>query len=152
MNARYATLFAAEAREQLAAVTAGVLALESASAEGPPSRAADAGAADVRTAVDAVFRAVHTVKGMSATMGYAAVEHVAHAVESLLARVRSGEAVATAALVEALLDGADALDAAVEAAVQGTVAPDVARVVAVLEAAAEASTVLPDDGSVDVTH
>jgi hypothetical protein len=49
MNARYATLFAAEAREQLAAVTAGVLALESASAEGPPARAADAGAADVRT-------------------------------------------------------------------------------------------------------
>jgi hypothetical protein len=85
-------------------------------------------------------------------MGYAAVEHVRHAIESLLARVRSGEAAATAALVEALLDGADALDAAVEAAVQGTVAPDVTRVVAVLEAAAEVSALPPDDGGVEVAH
>lgn len=130
--ARYATLFAAEAREQLAAVTAGVLALEAASVDAVP--AADA----VRDAVDAVFRAVHTVKGMSATMGYAAVERVAHAVESLLARVRAGDTALSAELVEALLDGADALDAAVDAAVSGRAAPDVARVLARLAAAVEA--------------
>ena len=41
--------------------------------------------------VGAIFRAVHTMKGMSATMGYATVAALAHELETLLDRVRRAE-------------------------------------------------------------
>ena len=53
---RYAELFRTESREQLTAINRALLSLE----EG----------ADPVEPVSVVFRAVHTVKGMSATMGY----------------------------------------------------------------------------------
>ena len=73
---RYAELYRVESREQLAALNRALLQLE----EG----------GDPAEPVGAVFRAVHTVKGMSATMGYHAVAEFAHEVESLLDRVRRG--------------------------------------------------------------
>ena len=113
--AKYAALFADESREHLAAAGAALLALEGAAARGEPAG----------PAVDAAFRAVHTVKGMSATMGYAVVERVAHEMESALAQLRDGTRAVDASLVDALLGAADALESAVEAAVGETAAPDV---------------------------
>src|SRR6185295_896704 len=55
----------------------------------------------------------------SATLGYTAVATLAHEMESLLDRVRSGEHTVTADTVDLLLAGADALEASVERAVAG---------------------------------
>jgi two-component system chemotaxis sensor kinase CheA len=66
--------------------------------------------------VDTIFRAVHTMKGMSATMGYHAVAEFAHEVESLLDRVRRGEQSLAAELMDALFAATDALEAGVDEA------------------------------------
>lgn len=99
---RYADLFRTESRDQLSAINAALLALE----QGETSR----------EPVDAIFRGVHTIKGMSATMGYAAVAEFSHELESLLDKVRSGEQGLTPDLMDALFAAADALEAGVDAA------------------------------------
>ncbi|MBL8997431.1 MAG: chemotaxis protein CheA [Gemmatimonadales bacterium] len=99
---RYADLFRTESRDQLSAINAALLALE----QGETSR----------EPVDAIFRGVHTIKGMSATMGYAAVAEFSHELESLLDKVRSGDQGLTPDLMDALFAAADALEAGVDAA------------------------------------
>src|SRR5688572_14646460 len=71
----------------------------------------------------AIFRAVHTIKGMSATMGYTAVAELSHELETLLDRVRRAEIGVTPELMEVLFRSADALEASIEAAVRGQRAP-----------------------------
>src|SRR5688500_7939787 len=84
-------------------------------------------------AVDVLFRAVHTIKGMSATMGYRAVADLAHEMEDLLDRVRQGRMTPDATLVDTLFAACDALEQSIELAVEegedddGAVAPVVAR-------------------------
>ena len=56
-----------------------------------------------------IFRAAHTLKGSSAMLGYTAMSRVAHAMESLLEKLRNGEVVVTPELVDALLHSLDAL-------------------------------------------
>lgn len=97
---KYAELFRTESREQLSAVNRALLRLEQGDAS--------------RESVDAVFRGVHTIKGMSATMGYTAVAEFAHELESLLDKVREGAQTITAELMDALFVAADALEDGVE--------------------------------------
>lgn len=111
--ARYRDLFLTEARDHLVVINQALIALEHTPA------GADAGG-ERRESVDALFRAVHTVKGMSGVMGYAAVGALTHAMETRLALVRSGDTPLDAGELALLFDAADALEAAVEAAV----APD----------------------------
>ncbi len=66
--------------------------------------------------VSVVFRAVHTVKGMSATMGYHAVAEFAHQLESVLDRVRRGDQLLAPDLMDALFASADALEGAIDGA------------------------------------
>ena len=103
--AKYAELFLTESREHLSAINAALLALERTD--------------DPTDGVGALFRAVHTLKGMSATLGYTGVSSLAHEMESLLDRVRRGEHHVTVETVDLLLAGADALEASVERAVAG---------------------------------
>ena len=65
-------LYRSESRDYLDALGRAILALER--GEG-------------RDAVDEAFRVVHTLKGMSAAMGYQAVATLAHGVEHMLERV-----------------------------------------------------------------
>lgn len=102
---RYADLFRSESREQLSEINRALLDLE--------------GAPGDRTPVQGLFRAVHTLKGMSATMGYAAVAAFAHELESLLDAVRSGDQGISAELMDVLFAAADVLEAGVERAVEG---------------------------------
>lgn len=103
--ARYAELFRTEAREHLAGIDEAL------------TRLADGGG---RADIDALFRATHTIKGMAAAMGYASVESLSHAIESLLDFVRSGAAtIARADLVALLFDATDALSSHVDDAVEG---------------------------------
>src|SRR2546422_6716952 len=71
---QYAELFLAESREHLSACNQLLLEWERAPASPAP--------------VAGVFRAVHTVKGMAATMGYARVTDLAHRTENLLDLLR----------------------------------------------------------------
>ena len=102
---RYADLFRTESREQLAVINRALLSLES--------------GIDASEPVDEIFRAVHTVKGMSATMGYQAVAEFSHEMESLLDRVRRGEQLLAPELMDALFAAADALEAGIEGAMEG---------------------------------
>jgi len=71
----YLDLFVAEAREHLAAAQELTLALEAGAAEG---------------SLRELFRHVHSVKGMAASMGLTAMSALAHDGESLLDRLRAG--------------------------------------------------------------
>jgi two-component system chemotaxis sensor kinase CheA len=102
---RYAELFLTESREHLSAINHQLLALERGSGGAEP--------------VGAIFRAVHTVKGMSATMGYAAVAELAHEMETLLDAMRRGERDVTPPVMDALFAAADALETAVELSASG---------------------------------
>lgn len=103
--ARYAELFLTESRDNLVAVNEALLRLER------DPREADA--------IDAAFRAVHTIKGMAGVMGYAAVADLAHDMEALLASARDEHRGLRSDDPPLLFEGADALEAAIEASVAG---------------------------------
>src|SRR2546426_4414685 len=120
---QYAELFLAESREHLSACNQLLLDWERSPANLAP--------------VGGLFRAVHTVKGMAATMGYARVTDLAHRAENLLDLVRRGGRPATDDLLQLLFRARDALEHAVELSVVGREDEiDVAEVVADLEGAA----------------
>src|SRR5688572_1008017 len=102
---RYADLFLTESREHLSAINHLLLELERAPTAAEP--------------LSAIFRAVHTVKGMSATMGYEAVASLSHELETVLDAVRRGERTITPTIMDALFEAADVLETAVEQAVRG---------------------------------
>ena len=106
-QSQYAELFLTESREHVSAMNQWLLQLE---------REGAAGGAE---AVGAIFRAVHTVKGMSATMGYSMVAELSHEMETLLDRVRHGELVVNGELMDLLFRAADVLEVAIEGAVAG---------------------------------
>jgi two-component system, chemotaxis family, sensor kinase CheA len=66
-------------------------------------------------AIDELFRHAHSLKGMAATMQYQAVADLAHRMEDLLSRVRSGEIGFVASLADLLLEGSDTIAAMVSA-------------------------------------
>src|SRR2546421_642944 len=120
---QYAELFLAESREHLSACNQLLLEWERSPANLAP--------------VGGLFRAVHTVKGMAATMGYARVTDLAHRAENLLDLVRRGGRPATDDLLQLLFRALDALEHAVElSVVEREDEIDVAEVVADLEGAA----------------
>jgi two-component system chemotaxis sensor kinase CheA len=84
--------------------------------------------------VGAIFRAVHTVKGMSATMGFTAVASLSHELETLLDGVRRGVRGIDERLMDLLFRAADVLESAIETAVAGRDDVDVAPLVAMLRA------------------
>ena len=106
-SSQYADLFLTESREHVSAINQWLLQLERDGASGSAEP------------VSAIFRAVHTVKGMSATMGYVAVAELSHELETLLDRVRRGELGVNAELMDLLFRSADVLEAAIEGAVAG---------------------------------
>ena len=119
---QYAELYASEAREHLGEINRGLLAFE-----------ADPGD---RSVVESVFRAVHSLKGMSAAMGFQAVADLTHAMETALEELRKPEAAPSLEIVDRLLRAADVLEEAVEAAVGGTEMPPVGEWVARLQGSA----------------
>src|SRR5207244_2401544 len=89
--------------------------------------------------VGGLFRAVHTVKGMAATMGYARVTDVAHRTENLLDLLRRGSQPATDDLLQLLFRARDSLEQAVELSVVGREDEiDAAEILADLDGAAAA--------------
>jgi two-component system chemotaxis sensor kinase CheA len=118
---KYAALFLAESREHLS--TCNLLLLEW---EREP---------EATHPVGGLFRAIHTIKGMAATMGYAAVADLTHRMENLLDGLRQGRVAPGAGVFQLLFRALDALTRAVEGAAAGTEVPD-ERLAAELDAAA----------------
>ena len=87
-------VFIAEAEEQLQLLDDQVIQLEKESTE---------------DGLASIFRAAHTLKGSSAMLGYTAMSRVAHAMKTLLDKLRNGEVSVTPELVDALLHSLDAL-------------------------------------------
>ena len=121
---QYAELFLAESREHLSACNQLLLEWERNPATTEP--------------VGGIFRAVHTVKGMAATMGYARVADLAHRMENLLDRLRRGTKPATDELLQLLFRSADTLEKVIDLAVTGREREaDVAALLGELDRAAQ---------------
>jgi two-component system, chemotaxis family, sensor kinase CheA len=94
--AQYRELYFSEAREQLERIADALSKLERAPGD--------------RTAIKAAFRAAHTLKGMSATMGYDEMTVLAHALEDLLQSVREQAGDASAAHISPLFRTLEHMD------------------------------------------
>jgi two-component system chemotaxis sensor kinase CheA len=102
---RYANLFLAESREHLQTCNRLLLELEKNPHETEP--------------VVGIFRAMHTLKGMAATMGYAKLADLAHRTENLLVLLRERVAGAEGDLIDLLFRAVDSLEQSVDEAVAG---------------------------------
>jgi chemotaxis protein histidine kinase CheA len=60
-------------------------------------------------AVEEIFRAAHTLKGMSATMGFEKVAHLTHDMESVLDKLRTRQIPVTAAVIDIIFETFDVL-------------------------------------------
>ncbi len=99
-------VFFEEADEQLQHLDEGFMALE--------RNPEDAGL------VNEIFRAAHTLKGSSATMGFQQIAELTHTMENLLDMIRSGQQTVTPEGVDALLRGVDVVRQLVEKARSGS--------------------------------
>jgi two-component system chemotaxis sensor kinase CheA len=114
-------IFFVECEESLAAAEGGLAALRAGDREGET--------------VNAVFRAIHSIKGGAGAFGFAALQAYTHTFETLLSDVRDGTVEIAGALVDLLLRALDTLSDHVTAAREGGAAPDDAALLGELEAA-----------------
>jgi two-component system chemotaxis sensor kinase CheA len=118
---KYVALFLAESREHLSGCNQLLLQWERQPASTEP--------------VGGLFRSIHTVKGMGATMGYTGVAELAHRLENLLDAARQGRIMVEADTFQLLFRAVDALGEAVEAAAAGSETAVDPALAAALEAA-----------------
>lgn len=122
---RYLDLYLSESQDHLRLLNKALLDLE----EG-----------DATAAIEEAFRAAHTLKGMSATMGFTGVSDIAHDLETLLDHVRAGERAVDAQVIDELLADADLLERGIAAAASGEPVPEKPRTAAATAATTVAST------------
>jgi len=91
----YRSLYVAESRENLEGIVSNLLILE----KGTDSHA-----------IDEIFRSAHSLKGMSASMGFMHMEEICHALEDVFSQIRSENLDVTQSLVDDLLAGADDIE------------------------------------------
>ncbi len=60
--------------------------------------------------INVMFRAAHTLKGMSATMGYTNIKELTHEMENLMDSVRKNEMKLDSAAIDILFEGLDTLE------------------------------------------
>jgi chemotaxis protein histidine kinase CheA len=94
-NPELLATFTEEARERLDSLAAGLLKLES----GPPSR----------SAISALFRDAHTLKGSARMLGLAGLVELAHEAESVMSALRDRRLTAGSELVDLLLAAVDGM-------------------------------------------
>ncbi len=96
----YLPMFLAEGREHLQELNLAVVRIE----EKP----------DDQATVDEIFRIAHSLKGMSATMGFSGMAALTHEMEDVFELLRQRSGGLERAAVDVLLDSLDALSAAIE--------------------------------------
>ncbi|MBI5826317.1 MAG: Hpt domain-containing protein [Deltaproteobacteria bacterium] len=99
-TSKYKALYLQETHDHLSGIEKGLLLLDK-----EPGNS---------VAVDSLFRHYHSIKGMSASMGYEPLARLAHAQEDLLDRARSKKTVPAPETVSTLLECLDALRALVK--------------------------------------
>ncbi|HEX2702370.1 MAG TPA: chemotaxis protein CheA [Solirubrobacteraceae bacterium] len=105
--AEYLPLFVAESREHLQELNVSIVALER-----NPGDAAG---------VDAIFRVVHSVKGMAGTMGFAGMMRLTHEMEEVFELIRRRRGAVARATIDVVLECVDELSAAIDAIEEGGV-------------------------------
>lgn len=90
---KYRSLYFSEAQQQLELIRQHLRELEAAPSD--------------RASVEAAFRAAHTLKAMSATMGYQDLTRSAHALEDLLVRVRDDDELPSPLNIRLLVQAGD---------------------------------------------
>jgi len=93
---QYLDLFLEESMEHLQALNAGLLNLEN-----NPDRL------DI---VDEIFRSAHTLKGMSASMGYDSITQITHKMENLLGKIKENLTVLNQEIINTLFQGVDVVE------------------------------------------
>lgn len=96
--------------------------------------------------VASCFRAAHTVKGSAAAAGLQDISRVAHALENVLDRVRSGQLDPRPEVVDALFSGLDCLRRLRKQFVEGGEVDDVEAVTRLLASVAAGRTGLAGEG------
>ncbi|MDN5364735.1 MAG: two-component system, chemotaxis family, sensor kinase CheA, partial [Eubacteriales bacterium] len=94
---KYTQVFLDEARDYIQRINDSLLALEA----DPQGN---------RTVLNVIFRSVHTLKGMSATMGYSAMAEFTHQMENLLQKLRNGEVEPGEEVMDILFASLDVLE------------------------------------------
>ena len=95
--------------------------------------------------INAIFRAAHTLKGNSASVGLNAPATLAHAMEDLLDEVRAGRFAVTPSFITLMLKSGDACRQLIESSMAGTdELSDEARALRVALEAAKAMGAAPD--------
>ncbi len=90
---QYRDVFLAESADYLQQIVDGLLALEAGDSDDVP--------------IETIFRGAHSLKGMSAAMGYERTADVTHKMESVMDRVRKGEMAVTPQTVNLMLSAVD---------------------------------------------
>jgi len=90
-------IFLEEAREHLADIESDLLRIEQAGSRSPPEL------------LNKVFRAVHSVKGGAGFFALKNTQELAHAMETVLGRIRGGELLPAPEIISVLLESADCL-------------------------------------------
>lgn len=102
---QYMGIFLDESREHLQALNDNILALES----DPQNQAV----------LDDIFRSAHTLKGMSATMGFNIIAELTHEMENILDLLRKNKLQATESTVDLLFRCVDALEKLIDDVASG---------------------------------
>ena len=95
----YRSLFVAESRENHEGIVTNLLNLE----QGTDSHS-----------IDEIFRSAHSLKGMSASMGFLHMEEICHALEDVFSQIRGESLEVSQALIDDLLAGADDIEAMID--------------------------------------
>jgi len=96
----YKEMYAVEAAEHLQSMNEALLSLEK-----DPTNS---------DTINVMFRAAHTLKGMSATMGYTNIAELTHDMENLMDRVRKFEMKLDSSAIDVLFEGLDNLEKMVD--------------------------------------
>ena len=93
---KYKDLFISEAREHVQGMSDCILVLEK--------------EPDSDQSINELFRHAHSVKGMSASMGFSKISELSHRLEDMMDVVRKGQVQISSGVTDILLDGVDALE------------------------------------------
>ncbi len=117
---QYMNMFVEESREHLQTLNRCLLELE--------------GNTENISVLDEIFRSAHTIKGMSATMGFTVIAELTHEMENVLDLLRKETLNCSSEIVDLLFRCVDTLERSVDNAVAGAEAEDVTDLVQSLKA------------------
>ncbi len=121
----YQKLYAIESAEHLQSMNNALLCLEK-------------DAHDIET-INVMFRAAHTLKGMSATMGYINISELTHKMENLMDKVRKNEMILDQDSIDLLFQCLDSLEIMVDAP-ENSAQCDISRLVQKIQSIVESCT------------